>query len=398
MYKKKIAVRAMTAIAAGALLVSNVSVAVASTNSTAVVAEEKDASKADERVAKAIVEFQDSDTDEIVKTITLTHKATAEEADLESYLFIPGEGDFVAPKGYELDGSNAVEAFYGQEPTKSSCYVKAIDKPVEKKVAKLNVEFIDAEENVVATKTLTHEATAEEADAEYYTFVTGEGDFVAPTVDGVKYELDESKSYDAYYGQAAATVQIYVKAEEKPTEKKVAKLNVEFIDAEGNVVATKTLTHEATAEEADAEYYTFVTGEGDFVAPTVDGVKYELDESKSYDAYYGQAAATVQIYVKTAEATTRTIKIQFVDADTKENIGEAKDFTVDKDAKNVNYNKIADLVPEGYTLTLSGDFFVEDVVEVEVHKNKDVETKKETVEFVDANDNAVGIPAEEVEV
>lgn len=311
MYKKKIAVRAMTAIAAGALLVSNVSVAVASTNSTAVVAEEKDASKADERVAKAIVEFQDSDTDEIVKTITLTHKATAEEADLESYLFIPGEGDFVAPKGYELDGSNAVEAFYGQEPTKSSCYVKAIDKPVEKKVAKLNVEFIDAEENVVATKTLTHEATA---------------------------------------------------------------------------------------EEADAEYYTFVTGEGDFVAPTVDGVKYELDESKSYDAYYGQAAATVQIYVKTAEATTRTIKIQFVDADTKENIGEAKDFTVDKDAKNVNYNKIADLVPEGYTLTLSGDFFVEDVVEVEVHKNKDVETKKETVEFVDANDNAVGIPAEEVEV
>ena len=91
---------------------------------------------------------------------------------------------------------------------------------------------------------------------------------------------------------------------------------------------------------------------------------------------------TYKVVVEEVEAATKTIKVQFVDADTKENVGEAKDFTVGADVTIVNYSEIADLVPEGYTMTLGGDFFVEDVVTVEVHKNT---TKTFKVQFVDAD-------------
>ena len=347
----------MTAIAAGALLVSNVSIAFAST----------------ENVKAGVME-----------------EKRVEEADTEESI---GEADTEEERVEETDTEKADEA--AADTSNKKVRLLKEETSSEKKVASLHVIFLETDEagndQTVHEAYVHHKATEAEADDEFYDFTFGKDNLKLPKVNGVQYKLaQEADTFAAPYGEETE-VFVYVMAEETPSEKKVASLHVKFFETDeaGNdkLVHEAYAHHEATEAEADDAYYEFTFGKDDLNLPNVNGVQYKLaQEADTFAAPYGEETEVFVYVIAEEKENKKNVIINYLDREG--NFVYTGQIQIDEDDNIVNTSELKD-VPYGWVVAITGDLRLNEDGTLTVTVEPKVYQKNVIINYLDREGNFV---------
>ena len=356
MYKKKLAVRVMTAITVGALLANNAMVATAQPVAMSADAEAEDSSEATgeeeaekegEELAEEITEEEETSTEEGIgeevtetedlaeeltqetKTVTLNFydedtQTQVDEAELEveadaTYV---NSKDIEVPEGYEIvvTGDLAINDGY--------VYVQVRKAEAESKTVTLNFYDEDTQEQV---------AEVELEVASDATYVNTK-DIEVP--DGYEIVVTGDLAINDGY--------VYVQVRKAEAKTKTVKLN--FFDEE----AYKQVAEVEMEVALDATY----VNTGDMSVPA----GYEIVVTGDLAINDGY----VYVQVRKAEAKTKTVKLNFFDEEAYKQVAEVE-MEVASDATYVNTGDMS--VPAGYEVVVTGDLnIVDGYVYVQVRK------------------------------
>ena len=356
MYKKKIAVRAMTAIAAGALLASNVMVAGA-TGASVTPTEKVEEETTSEPKEEETDEEETADTSE-------TSKEEAEAGETEEEL--PQEGESKADEDSSEKESEADEtqdeagagdaAETEEEPTEEVEETEADGETEESTEAETAApeENVKVADEAVSADTVTEtedEAELTEQIAHVQFTYNGEvvdgGDyFVMADKDGV-FDYEELKQYvpDGYTFTVTGEASVHT-----PT------IVVELTKLEAEL--TEQIAHVQFTYNGE-----FVAGGDYFVMADKDGV-FDYEELKQYvpegytftitgDASVHTPQIVVELTKLEEELTSQIAHVQFV---YNGEVLAGGDYFVMADKDGVfDYEELKQYVPEGYTFTITGD-------------------------------------------
>ncbi len=447
MYKKKLGVRVITAITVGALLSSNMSVAMANTQ-IATLEDNLDEKTADEEknVEEEETETVDETVEETETEETEEEESTDEIEESDSEKEVTGdEEDTVETEEEETP----VEEKREEETDKEEEAPAETDDP---SGASDDAEELPAEETEEETDTAEEGVTEENTDAEEE----------VPAEEETVSEEENKKTEEEVASEEEKNEQNETTNEEKISETVEASEPVEGViwiiikDENDTLVGSSNmydiseidtnedgqLTEDELSGLYDSDKYEFVAvsdstitpgntyvvtvkekvqstiinvvftdaqgnnvGGGDyFVDEDGDGIfNYsELDVPEGYKLVVTGDAFVNDFVGKTTELKVvrdgaAIINAQFVDEDG--NVIAGGDYFVDEDGDGIfNYSELAEYVPEGYTMQTLGDAFVaEGTFIINISKdNEEPETKNVTITYVDENGKIVGTQTIEV--
>ena len=396
MYRKKLAVRAMTAIATGALLISNVSVAVASTDAAkTVVAEDKDVSS--EKAAEAV----DSDAAETVTEDADANKLSdskqATDTDWRDVaVWFEADGDMIGPTLYlnsfdvsdisglkkeidkwlkkndEFEGYS-VSKYPSKEELKEGgsigCQLKAKSK-------KFIVNFVDRDGNPVLSNSIDLPADTTQVNTSKFNSILPTGYHLVTLGDVA---LDE-------YGEFNVVVEINELVDENKS------FVVNFVDRDGNPVLSNSIDLPADTTQVNTSKFNSILPTGYHLVTLGDVA---LDE-------YGEFNVVVEINELVDE--NKSFVVNFNDRNGKNVLSTSIDLPADTTI--VNTSMFKDILPSGYKLVTLGDVSLDEYgafnVIVEINDFVD-ENKSFVVNFNDRDgknvlSTSIDLPADTTQV
>ena len=372
MYKKKLGVRVITAITVGALLSSNMSVAMANTQ----IATLED--NLDEKTADEEKNVEEEETETVDETVEETETEEAEEEESTD----------------EIEESDSEEEVTGDE--EDTVETEEEETPVEEKTeeetdkeeeapaetddpsgASDDAEELPAEETEEETDTAEEGVPEENTDAKEE--VSAKDENLNEEIDS---EMEKENSGSTNFIQKSSLNYREItnrSAEEITVTIAILDENLDEIGRETVEVAAESGLSVKTNQE-----WLDISG--------IDIEGYELDSpNASYTASDGDE---VSLYVTKKEDpdTDIIMNVQFYE-DTEDNVIAGGDYFVPAGVQN--YSVLDQYVPEGYKIAVSGDFFAEEGATLKVRVEKD-ETEEPTEDIImniqfyeDTEDNVI---------
>ena len=420
MYKKKIAVRAMTAIAAGALLASNVMVAGATGSS--VTPTEKAAEETTSELKKNSVDkVENADVSDTPKDETEAgaeeelpqeeSKANEDASEEESAADETQAEDDTDDVG-ETEGESTGEAEETEaddeteEPTEVETAAPEESTGAEDESAAEETEAA-VEESQTAVGANAASFALREAKANIGVKVTFKGAYRPGKTTTI---VINGATQDAY----EAAVDVYLKAAEKKGDIDLGKFAVDYgtlEEKDGKYYATVTLTAKEETPETTTVTINYYDPEnkkqaGEVEVETVVDAEGKISQdvvNEKMPGGYTLVSSDYQVrdgyvYVEVKKAATTTVKINYYDAENNKQAAEVEVETVVDAEGKISQDVVNEKMPDGYTL-VSSDYQVRDgYVYVEVKKeDKPVVEKKDAVLTISYEDeNHVQLKSEKI--